>query len=354
MKMAGSHGSTLTRFTVELPGDLTSGRAIALSPDGRQLVIAADSRLYLRSMDALEATLVPGTEGGSRPFFSADGAWLGFFTDTELRKVPMNMTGGPPQTVAAVPVGESGNTTGAWGPDGQIYFDLQGQTGIFRVAAEGGTPEPVTRLAEDEGDHTRPAVLPAGDVILFTTIGGDFSWDSARVEVYELSSGERNTILTGGTSARYVDSGHLIYAREGSLLAVPFDVERREVTGPPSTVLEGVQMGAATWAPQFTLSTKGTMAFISGGVSSDYVAAVTSVTLVWVDRNGHEEPLSLEPNRYDSPRLSPDGLRMAVGIGAAGRESQGISIAELQRETVKVTPGKAGGLFIGAPRRGCS
>ena len=324
--------TVLTRFTVELPGDLTSGRAIAISPDGRQLVVAADSRLYLRGMDELEATPIPGTEGGSRPFFSADGAWLGFFTATELKKVPV--TGGPPQTVAAVPAGEIGNTTGAWGPNDQIYFDLQGQTGIFRVAAEGGVPEPVTRLEESEVDHTRPAVLPGGDAILFSVVMDDLSWDSSRVEVYELSSGRRKTLVTGGVSAHYVDSGHLLYAREGSLLAVPFDVERREVTGPPSTVLEGVQMGAAFSAPQFSLSAQGTMAFMSGRVSSDYILGFPPVALVWVDLAGREEAFSLEPDRYVEPRLSPDGLHLAVAIAGANSESEGISIADLERETI--------------------
>ena len=175
-------------------------------------------------------------------------------------------------------------------------------------------------------------MLPGGDAILFSVIGGDFSWDSARIEVYELSSGERKTLLTGGAGAQYVDSGHLLYAREGSLLAVPFDVERREVTGPPSTVLEGLQMGSATSEAQFSLSTNGTVAYISGG-SSEVVGA-RPATLVWVDRNGREEPLSLEPDRYYSPRLSPDGFRLAVGIGAADREILGISIADLERDTI--------------------
>ena len=322
----------VTRFTVQLPGDLSFGGVIALSPDGRQLVIAADSRLYLRGMDELKAMPIPGTAGGSRPFFSPDGAWLGFFTDTELKKVPT--AGGPPQTVAAVPVGETGNTSGAWGSDGHIYFDLQGQTGIFRVAAEGGTPEPVTRLEEGDGDHTRPVMLPGGDAILFSVIGTDFSWDSARVEVYELSTGERKILLTGGASPRYVDSGHLLYSREGSLLALPFDVERRAVTGQPTTMLEGVQMGSATSIAQFSLAASGTMAFITGGVSSDYLSGVTLATLVWVDRDGREEPLSLAPNLYGAPRLSPDGLRVAVAIGAPGRDSQGISIADLERDTI--------------------
>ena len=294
-----------TRFVIYPP----SGQALetyfsapVLSPDGRYLVFAANQLLYSRAMDGLEATPIPGTEEARSPFFSPDGEWVGFLTPTHIKKVAMR--GGTPLTVCPA----SNAIVPTWGPRDVIFFGIAGSSGLFRVPASGGTPEPFSNLADGEIDHDWPQVLPDGETVLYTIeTTGNTGWDDAQMVVQNRNTGERKVVLEGGTLARYASSGHLVYARSGSLLAVPFDVKRLEVTGNPRTVLEGVTKNFGGFAA-FSLSESGTIAYIPGGASG-----VTG-RLVWVDREGREEVMEPEPRHYDGVRLSPDGTRAAMMI----------------------------------------
>ncbi|HLN59042.1 MAG TPA: protein kinase, partial [Thermoanaerobaculia bacterium] len=213
---------------------------LALSPDGTRLVYVGrrpEGRqgLYVRPLDRLEATAIPGTEGALNPFFSPDGEWVGFGTEGKLKKV--SLSGGPPLTLCEVTVLRGAS----WASDGTILFSPSGDSGLFRVSDKGGEPKPVTTLNHERGEatHRFPDILPEGKTALFTVQGLTGDYESARIEAVSLETGERRTILEGGTNARYVALGHILYVRGKSLFTVPFDAKRRKVTGSAVPVLDG-------------------------------------------------------------------------------------------------------------------
>ena len=280
----------------------------------------ASEQLYLRKFDEQEATPIQGTEDGTAPFFSPDGQSIAFFTSDQLKKVPV--TGGPSVTLSDV----RGGLDGSWGPDGTIVFGIRGATSLWRVSAAGGTPEPLTSPEQESWDHDYPQFLPGGDAVLFTIQTG--AWDEAQIVVHSLMTGEQRVVLEGGFYARYVSTGHLVYARAGGLLAVPFDLGTLSVIGEPRPVVEGVRQGGA--GAQFGLSNDGKLAYIPGGSSVDLR------TLVWVNREGGEEPLVTPPEAYTWARVSPDGSRVVVDI--LDFENQDVWVADAARGTLgKVT-----------------
>ncbi len=300
----------LNRMVIPLPSAAplegkTFHPAVALSPDGTALVYVArrgdSTQLYLRPMDQFEATPIPGTKGGSGPFFSPDGRWVGFFADSMLKKVLLS--GGNPLRICEVP---SEMVRGAsWGNDDTIVFSPSGFMGLLRVSANGGIPKAVTETGMDS--YLWPEILPGGQDILFTSIArGRFA--DARIGVLSLETGETKFLDVRGSNAHYALSGHVVFARAGALLAVPFDLERRESIGEPLIVVEDVMDNPSTGAGHFSISGAGDLAYVGGGVD-----AVES-TLVWVDRRGKEKPLPLAQGVYDDPRLSPDGKRLAVTV----------------------------------------
>jgi len=308
-----------------------SRTAIALSPDGRFLVYSAGdtsgSNLFIRALD--ESTSVPlgGTEDAWLPFFSPDGEWIGFWADGELRRV--RKSGGPAEKICAAEFTPGG---ASWGPDGTIVFDLQGKE-ILRVDAEGGEPEVITTQA-DEATHIHPRLLQDGKTLLFGTRGENSrDWKSSTIVAQSLSTGERSTLVTEGSDARYAPSGHLVFMRHGDLVAAPFDPDRLELTGPPIVVHENVRhaenavnSGAETSSGQFSISENGTLAHISGGVWPSRECAP-----VWVDRDGQEEPLNIPPGTYFGMRVSPDGRRVAVPCRV--NENRQLWIFDTTRET---------------------
>jgi len=283
--------------------------AVAFSPDGTRLVYVADRgnarSLYLRPMDRLEAKPIPGTEGATSPFFSPDGQWIGFFADGVMKKVPIN--GGNPVVVADAPAPRGAS----WGPENTIVFAPSTRTGLHLIPATGGTPQVLTSVESKKGEtsHRWPHFLPGGRAVLFT-MGATGRWDDALIVVQSLDTGDRRVLVEGGTYARYVPTGHLVYAREGRMMAVPFDLARLEVTGNPVPVVEGVALHQSNGASNFSFSDGGWLAFVAGG-------AIESLrTLLWVDPQGTVQPLTLPPGTWGNPRLSPDGQRLAVFMTA--------------------------------------
>ena len=272
---------------------------MAFSPDGKHLVYVANSQLYLRAIDQLEATPIRGTaEGrGRSPFFSPDGEWVGFYVTGALKKVAI--TGGAPVTLCG-----AGSIYGAsWGADDRIVFG-QASQGIFQVSANGGNKELLISVDSKNNESAHgPQILPGGEAVLFTLAQGR-AWDDAQIVVQNLETGERKVLINGGRDVRYAPTGHLVYVQEGTLLAVPFDVTRLEVTGGRVPFVEGIAPGTVSGAAQFAFSDLGSLAYILGGEGGNR-------TLVWVDREGKEEPLAAEPRRYTWPRISPDGARLA-------------------------------------------
>ncbi len=282
---------------------------LTLSPDGSLMVYAAQVgndpvRLYLRRMDSLEHTALSGTDGADSPFLSPDGQWLGFFAGRELKKVPI--TGGTALTICST----ADRGMGArWGPDDHIIFGSVGGSGLLRVSAEGGTPEPLTsRDAGSQGVWQGwPEILPGGQEVLFATATGSDS--DVAIVAQRLDTGERKVLMQGGSTPRYASTGHLVYNQAGTVMAVPLDLDRLEVSGSPVPVVEGVRSPSdALRAGHFAISRTGTLAYIAGS------AEESMSRLVWVDRQGVAEPLSAPPRSYEFPRVSPDGQWVAAGI----------------------------------------
>jgi len=302
----------VARATIALPpGDEVDHRgtpAVALSPDGTKLVYVGTRenttrQLFLRVMDGAEATAIAGTEGAYVPFFSPDGQWIGFFSQGKLKKVPAD--GGAAQVLCDAPSGLGAD----WAADDTIYFMPFNTSGVWKVAASGGTPQEVTKLDRSKGEvsHRWPQLLPGGAAVLFTVWTGP-GWDEKSLHMQVLKTGERRVLAQGASTGRYVSSGHLVYNRDGvqRLMALPFDVERLQVMGGPAVGLaEQVWEGGAEGA-QYAVSSAGTMAYVASH------PARYERRMVWVDRTGKVEPLPAMPRPYYDPRISPDGRQFAV------------------------------------------
>jgi eukaryotic-like serine/threonine-protein kinase len=297
--------------------------AVAASPDGRVIAFVggdAVRRLYVRAIEELTARAVPGTEGASSPFFSPDGRTVAFFSAGAIKTVSVD--GGDPIVVCAC--GAENPRGGAWSADGTIAFAPAPGTPLFRVPAKGGTRQPLTMLdgRRGEGAHHWPAFMPDGKAILYSVgTGAMSSWDEREIVVQSLATGTRRTVAHG-TAARYVDSGHLVVARGGALLAIPFDAARLEPSGPPVRIAEGV-VQSAFGAAQFDVSRTGTIVSVPGEVIEREIIAVT--------RDGSIEPLPLPRRTYWSVHRSPDGRRLALGVEAA---NYGVWIYDLPRATM--------------------
>ena len=320
----------LTRLHAELPDktvlSLGRGSAVALSPDGSTLVFVAvgssPPQLFTRALDRFNSTPLPGTEGATNPFFSPDGKWVGFFAGGRLKKVALS--GGQPVTVCEAP-----NARGeAWGMDDFIYFTPTSGSAVWRVAATGGIPEEITKRQKGEFSHRWPHVLPDGKTILFT-VWNDTGFEAAQVVAQSLATGERRTVVTGGSYARYLpgdgtNAGYLVYARASGLLAAPFDTTRLQVTASPVPILDGVVTNLSGGA-HFAFSSSGSLAYVAGGLSESTRA------IALVDRSGTARTLTTIRGMSLYYQVSPDGKRL-VRSNPAG-PNRDIWIHDLERDT---------------------
>jgi serine/threonine-protein kinase len=322
---------TVARFRIPLDEDgnvptLRNGIGIlALSPDGQTLVYAGNRQLHRRSLAELEAHSIPGTElDVAMPFFSPGGDWIAFVSvrDGSLRKIAIS--GGSPITICNV----GGLVLGAsWFGDSIVF--AQSGKGILRVAAAGGVPEVIVAIAENEVADT-PQLIDGGRAVLFTLAGGAGTdrWDKAQIVVQSIGSTERQVVVRGGSDARLLPSGHLLYMQGGTILAAPFDTSKRTVTGGPVPMVEGVMRatnsalsGAVT---HFATSTTGTLVYLPG-VASEFAVPKT---LAFADREGKVSPLGLPLQPYVYPRISPDGTQLVV-VTDDGREAS-LWVADLK------------------------
>jgi len=314
---------TVTRFSVRLPKgqQFTEDglRVIAISRDGTQMVYVANHRLYLRSMAEFVSRPILGSEFTEGflldPIFSPDGQSIAFWVGTSpnsciLKKIPV--TGGSPVTICqtTAPLGMS------WDAAGILFGRLDG---ILRVADTGGQPQRLVRVEED-GIAWRPQMLPGGDAVLFTLAdksafaGGTEAWDAARIVVHSLKTNERTTLPQTGSDASYIPTGHVVYVSGGTLFAVPFDALRRQITGGPVPVVEGIRrptFGLTTGTAYYSASDTGSLMFVGGPRS----IATVEQDLAFVDRKGNVERLHLQSGQYRFPRVAPDGKHLAVEVG---------------------------------------
>jgi serine/threonine-protein kinase len=282
--------------------------------------------MYERPLDELTPTRVSTTDSASNVFVSPNGEWLGFvdLSDRTVKKVARS--GGPPLTIAALP--QTTNPQGVtWGMDDTIVLGSStAGAGLFRVSAGGGPLEPLTKPNADEGEgsHRLPQFLPGAPAVVFTIYPTDNQVDNARIALLDLRSGAWTTLIQGGTHPQYVQSGHLLFASQGAVRAVGFDLATLQVKGNPISVLEGVirKNGGST---SFSVSANGTLTYIAGGF------ATNARTLVWVDRQGREEPIGAPPRAYAYPRLSPDGSRIALDVREDGND---IWVWDIARQTM--------------------
>jgi serine/threonine-protein kinase len=323
-KLKPSEPHRITRFSYELPKDQeldnASERAIAVSPDGRQFVYSTPAGLYLRSMEEMDAKLLPGTPGNrQRPFFSPDGKWIGFFSSADNKLKKIATSGGASVTLA------DANPTGYfdWSEDDTIVYGQMGK-GILRVSANGGTPEQIIKPAENETYLISPQILPDGKSLLFTHV---ITTTQFKIMVQSLKSGERKELFEGDTT-RYLPTGHIVYGLGNNLFAVRFDINALKMIGGPVPVVESV---LRTLVPQYAISDSGTLVYVPG---TETGSAPFQRTLVWVDRNGKEEPLAAPLNAYFNPRLSTDGTKVALRVAAAAVGNSDIWIWDLVHKTL--------------------
>jgi serine/threonine-protein kinase len=300
---------------------------LALLPNGKGLVYAtyqgASTELKYLDLGTGEARSVPGTTGASQPFLSPDGRWIGFISSDTLRKVAV--AGGTPFDIlaGAIPRGAF------WASDGSIYFTPQLYGAISRVSQERGKAVAVTQL--DAGDRERthrwPDVLPGGRALVYAALVGTAkTWDDAQIVLKRLDTGERRVLVRGGTTPHYLPTGHLTYARAGSVFAVPFDLKSLTVTGPPVEVARDV----------YIESTGSAFATAAGSGLLVYLAAsgvqVTRV-LTRVDRAGRGERLTDRAEPYVVIQISPDGSRLVSDF-----ETSAIGIFDMKRRSFSSLP----------------
>ena len=302
---------------------------VELSPDGKTLAYlvgeGAVGQLYLRHLDTLESVPVEGGERARSPFFSPDGKWIAFEAEGELRKVPVE--GGKGWPICKLqPESLHG---GAWREDGTIIFGDALTYSLAKVSAEGGEPEVIFKgdIGQGEVWPSWPQLMPDGKSVLFTILQG--TGISKEIALLDLESGERKTVVEGGGNARYLPTGHLAYALDGSLMVVRFDPKRVEVSGPPVSALDGLLMGFP-WDPpiaHFTLADNGTLAYVSGPMIA------TGSRLMRVGRDGSWTQIGEETTKIRGPRFSPDGRRIAISADVGDLVAQ-LWVYDLERDTL--------------------
>ena len=302
----------IMRFYHELPGDQEftnlAASVVDLSADGTKIAYAANRQLYIRDLNELTARPIQGTAGRSlAPIFSPDGLWVGYYSMEDGQWKKIAVSGGAPVTLC-----KASTSAGAtWGSDNTILFEENG-VGIKRVSGNGGAAELL--IEEKEGKlFQRPQALPGGEWMLFS-IGNPGSWNEAQIVAQSLKTGERKVLVPGGSDARYIPTGHLVYALGDVLYAKAFDVSGMEVVGGAVPIVEGVQRAGITGSANYGVSDTGMLAYVVGSA-----ATAMKRTLVWVDRNGKEEPLGAESRAYQNPRISPDGTRVALQVENGGK-----------------------------------
>jgi serine/threonine-protein kinase len=311
----------VTRFDLGGPPGIVAGQQLAIAPDGSLIALAGIvdgvAKVFVRRLDHVEWVPLAGTEGGGAPFFSPDGAFVGFWRDEKVFKIAV--TGGArPIELADVHDPLSASWTV---PDTIVVASIE--HGLQRVPAEGGAPLPLTSADRSrlEIDHHAPQLLPGGRVVIYSVHEGA---ELFRIVAQTIATGERKTLVEDGFDAQYLPTGHLVYARRRNLYAAPFDLQRLELTGDPIELVENVATVPGSGVGGFAVSASGTLIYINEPPHTDR-------TLVFVDRTGHESTLLDARRHFVHPRVSPDGQRVAVAVLTDERED--IWVRNFQADT---------------------
>ncbi|MGA7225689.1 MAG: protein kinase [Candidatus Acidiferrales bacterium] len=314
--------------------DLASGPSVVISPDGSRLAyVAAESgagagQLYVRDLNKVDAVLLDGAGAAQSPFFSADSQWIGFFSDGKLKKI--SVRGGAPIVLCDA----ASSRGGAWAEDGTIIFPSQFTTPLFRVSADGGTPLEVTHLDHARGEitHRWPQFLPGEKAVLFTASPDNNFFGHASVDAAPLDTGIPKVLVENAYFGRYITGGFLAYVSQGTVFVAPFDAKALKVTGTAIPVMQGVNYDMANGSAQLSISRDGTAVHLDGGSAGE------NLNVVMMDRKGNASVLLTGQPEAASPRLSPDGKRLAFQQGTGN-----IWIYDLERKTTsRVTLGTVG------------
>ena len=322
-----SRAAPVTRFALTPPADrqlLVDPQSIdlALTRDGTRIVYKGGARvdrtqLFVYRLDQLEFEPLTPPALPKGPFISPDGKWVGYFepgtgSGAAFKKVPL--TGGPSVFVSRL----DGPSRGATWIDDRTIITASGatSTGLLQLSPSGGDPIVLTRPSRErgEGDHVFPQLLPGGRQVLFTITALSGRSDAAQVAVLDLASRLWRPVLPRASQAQYVSTGHLVYVAGGALWAVAFDPARAQTLGSARVVVPQV-VTLPTGVAEFAISDDGTLVYLSG-----IAASAAPRNLVWVDRQGREEPIDAPPRAYANVRLSPDGTRVATEIEGDGHD----------------------------------
>ena len=303
--------------------------SLTISPDGRRITFVAKDAagkklLWLRSLDAVVARSIPGTEGATWPFWSPDSRFIAFFAEGKLKKV--DAAGGPPLTVCDAKRGRSGS----WNRDGVILFSPDSTVAVHRVSAGGGAATPVTRLDESKGEttHRWATFLPDGRHFLYMA-GTHAAGTGSEMNVIYLASldSKDRTLLLHARSNVAVASGYLIYVLEKTLLAQPFDAKRLRLTGDPVPLGDSVLYDPSYFRAAFSASDNGVLVYAGGTGGS-------KARLAWYDRSGKliGAPFG-DPIDYRMFSISPDGKRLAAEVADSTTGAGDIWLSDFARGT---------------------
>jgi serine/threonine-protein kinase len=306
---------------VSLPAPASVGSSVAISPDGTRLAYASGSptRLFIRRLDQSKAVELPATEGATAPFFSPDGQWVGFVSRGRANKISVD--GG-----AVIPLTDVANIIALiWGEDGSIVISASRK--VLRIPPGGGPPETVAEVREGELRLLASQVLPGGQAILFAA-DNPGPVDKTTINVATLGGHERNTLIRGGATPRFLSTangvGHLVYVRGATLFAVPFDLISRTPRGAAVPMVDDVAHEQQAGVGQFDVSRTGTLVYRKA------IGGAAAFTVL--DASGKSEPLHAKPGMYADLRLSPDGRRIAVRMLGAG--DQDIVVYDRERDVM--------------------
>ena len=302
--------TSLARFTIVLQDGhevvQTQLSPLAISPQETALVYPAraggKAQLFIYDFAIGETKVLEGTDGGYSPFFSPDGRWIGFFANGQLKKITIGGTS--LQDLAAV--GQSRG--GSWSTDNIIYYAPSNTSGLWKVPASGGEATEITKLDPNASEisHRNPYALPGGTALLFLVWTGPGS-DEHRVEYLSLADGRRQVVVPNADGPASVVNGHIVYSgRNDAMLSAPWDPSRPSLQGIEPTVLPFLAAMYAEGAAAYAATAHGTFVHLMGGARR-HLARV-----VWVDKSGHTEPLTVPERDYVSTTISPDGTRAAI------------------------------------------
>ena len=325
------------RSTVPIPEDRILS-SFAISSTGEQLVYSAESaadgrrRLFMRSLssESVSDQELPNTVGATTPFFCPDGLSIAYFAGGAIWRMPVS--GGTPTRVVDAPIESAGGT---WTDAGYIVFAPLNR-GLVAVRSDGGTTERVTELnaADDELEHGWPHALSDGLIVFTVSQRGR----DPHLEVLPLKAIVKRLRVPIIGQAQFVETGHLIYSFLGNLMAVRFDVDRRAIEGVPAVIAKGIQTSrgfGALGRSGLAVSRTGTLVWLRAGADEG------KSRLVRVARDGKVLPLSTPPDVLQTPRLSPDGRRLAVVArsGVMTREIRVLDTAQPDRVTLTIQGG---------------